>query len=87
MSEIERLSTTGAKEAPTPSGAGRDTTVDKSRFGTTTVRVKKGRHTKKIRLRVKRPRAQRIRESGGEIRELNPPKPQKSTKKTKKKKR
>lgn len=87
MAEIERLSTTGAKEAPTPSGAGRDTTVDKSRFGTTTVRVKKGRHTKKIRLRVKRPRAQRIRESGGEIRELNPPKPQKSTKKTKRKKR
>lgn len=87
LAEIARLSTTGGKVAPTPSGAGNDTTVDPGRFSTTTVRVKKGKHTKKIRLRVKRPRVQRIRQSGGEIKELNPPKPSKKTKNTKRKKR
>lgn len=71
LAEIERLVAGGAKAAPTPSDAGQSSTVEKSRFGTKTVRVKKGRHTKKIRLRLKRPKAQRLRESGGEIKELD----------------
>lgn len=70
MEEIARLATSDVHAAPTPSDAGRATTVDKSRFGTKTVRVKKGRRTKKIKLRLKRPAQQRIRESGGEIKLL-----------------
>ncbi|MBR1998600.1 MAG: hypothetical protein IJ993_09295, partial [Akkermansia sp.] len=77
----------GTKSAPTPSSAGNSAKVDKSLFGTKTVRVKKGRHTKKIRLRLKRSAPQRIRESGGDIKLLNPPKPEKKLKKTDRKKR
>lgn len=87
LAEIARLATGGTKAAPTPSSAGNVTKVDKSLFGTKTVRVKKGRHTKKIRLRLKRSAPQRIRESGGDIKLLNPPKPEKQLKKTSRKKR
>lgn len=87
LAEIARLATGGTKAAPTPSSAGNSTKVDKSLFGTKTVRVKKGRHTKKIRLRLKRSAPQRIRESGGDIKLLNPPKPEKQLKKNGRKKR
>lgn len=87
MAEIARIATTGGKTAPTPSSAGNETEVDKSRFSTTTVRVKRGKHTKKIRLRVKSRRPQRIRKSGGEIEELNPPTPPKNTQKSKRRRR
>ena len=56
--------------------------VDKKLFGTKTVRVKRGRHTKKIRLRIKRSKPQRLRESGGDIKVLTPPEPEKKLKKT-----
>lgn len=85
MEEIARLTATGTKAAPTPSDAGRSTTVDKSRFSTTTVRVKKGKRTKRVKLRLKLPATQRIRESGGEIKELNPPEPEKKLKQTRSK--
>lgn len=82
LAEIARLAESGGKAAPTPSDAGRSTTVDKKLFGTKTVRVKRGRHTKKIRLRIKRSKPQRLRESGGDIKVLTPPEPEKKLNKT-----
>lgn len=70
MDEITKLSTAAPKSAPTPSSAGKETKTPASRFSTTTVRVKQGRRTKKVKLRLKRPAPQRIRESGGEIKLL-----------------
>ena len=84
LEEIARLTAAGGKAAPTPSDAGRSTKVDKKLFGTKVVRVKRGRHTKKIRLRLKRPQPQRLRESGGDIKVVTPAEPEKKLKKTKK---
>jgi tetratricopeptide (TPR) repeat protein len=84
LEEIARLTAAGGKAAPTPSDAGRSTKVDKKLFGTKVVRVKRGRHTKKIRLRLKRPQPQRLRESGGDIKVITPAEPEKKLKKTKK---
>ncbi len=72
MNEIVRRETEGAKSAPTPSAAGKAHTVDKSRFTTKTVRVKQGHRTKRVKLRLKLPAAQRLRKSGGEAEVLNP---------------
>lgn len=73
LAEIARLESMGGAAAPTPSDAGRSATVDKSLFGTKTVRVKQGRRTKKLRLRLKRPQPQRLRKSGGDIELLSTP--------------
>ena len=51
------------KEAPTASPAGAGHELDKSRFGTVRVRVDGNR----LKLRLKRPEPQRIRQRGGEI--------------------
>lgn len=72
MDEIVRRETEGTKSAPTPSAAGKEHTVDKSRFTTKTVRVKRGRRTKRVKLRLKLPAAQRLRKSGGEAEPLQP---------------
>lgn len=79
MDEIVRRTTEGSKAAPTASDAGRAHTVDKSRFSTKTVRVKDGRRTKRVKLRLKRPAPQRLRKSGGDIEEVPTPQPDKKT--------
>ncbi len=81
MDEIVRRTTEGSKAAPTASDAGRAHTVDKSRFSTKTVRVKDGRRTKRVKLRLKRPAPQRLRKSGGDIEEVPTPQPDKKNKK------
>lgn len=77
MEEITRLSTATPKTAPTPSAAGKETKTPAARFTTTTVRVKQGRRTKKVKLRLKRPAPQRLRESGGDIKILKQTTPKK----------
>ena len=57
--------------APTPSSAGKGHETDKKLFSTVRVRTRNERGRRiRVKLRLKRPEPQRIRERGGEIREL-----------------
>ncbi len=58
------------KDAPTPSPAGAGHETDKSRFRTIRVRTWSGGWRHRVKLRLKRPEPQRLRQRGGEIRVL-----------------
>ncbi|MBQ9835618.1 MAG: hypothetical protein IJO34_04770, partial [Akkermansia sp.] len=59
-----------AQSAPTPSPAGAGHETDSSRFSTIRVRTWSGGWRHRVKLRLKRPEPQRLRQRGGEIREL-----------------
>ncbi len=59
-----------AKAAPTPSPAGAGHETDQSRFTTVRVRTWAGGWRHRVKLRLKRPEPQRLRQRGGDIREL-----------------
>lgn len=59
-----------AQAAPTPSPAGAGHETDSSRFSTIRVRTWSGGWRHRVKLRLKRPEPQRLRQRGGDIREL-----------------
>ena len=59
-----------AKSAPSPSPAGAGHETDKSRFSTVRVYTYSGGWRHRVKLRLKRPEPQRLRQRGGEIRTL-----------------
>lgn len=59
-----------AKAAPTPSPAGSGHETNKARFSTIRVRTWAGGWRHRVKLRLKRPEPQRLRQRGGEIRVL-----------------
>lgn len=68
--ELARLQALDIKAAPTPSEAGKGHTTHKSRFSTVRVRTNAGGYRHRVKLRLKRPDPQRLRERGGDIKEL-----------------
>ncbi|MDO5471889.1 MAG: tetratricopeptide repeat protein [Akkermansia sp.] len=68
--ELARLQALDIKAAPTPSEAGKGHTTHKSRFSTVRVRTNAGGYRHRVKLRLKRPEPQRLRERGGDIKEL-----------------
>lgn len=59
-----------AQSAPTPSPAGAGHETDSSRFSTIRVRTWSGGWRHRVKLRLKRPEPQRLRQRGGDIREI-----------------
>ncbi|MBQ3218344.1 MAG: tetratricopeptide repeat protein [Akkermansia sp.] len=72
--EVARLQALDIQAAPTPSSAGAGHKTDKKRFSSVRVRTNAGGYRHRVRLRLKLPEPQRLRERGGDIKELKPKK-------------
>lgn len=69
--EFARLQGLDIQAAPTPSAAGKGHATDKSRFSTVRVRTNAGGYRHRVKLRLKRPEPQRLRERGGDIKQIS----------------
>lgn len=67
IAERDRLQALGITAAPTPSAAGKGHKTDKRRFSSVRVRTNAGGYRHRVRLRMKRPEPQRLRERGGDF--------------------
>lgn len=70
MDGIASMSQRGGKAAPTPSPAGKGHETAADRFGTVRVRTYAGGYRHRVKLRLKLPEPQRLRQRGGDIKEL-----------------